>query len=63
MSVCCMFRLIFVNKSMLTANIALLPTQIIRGNFRSFAIMSTSLHLEKVHKFVLRYSRKVNFST
>ena len=55
MSVCCMFRLIFVNKSMLTANIALLPTQIIRGNFRSFAIMSASLHLEKVHKFVLRY--------
>ena len=60
MSVCCTFQLIFVNKSMLTADIALLPTQIIRGTFRTFAnltkkIMSTSLHLEKVHIFVLRY--------
>ena len=51
MSVCCTFQLIFVNKSMLTADTALLPTQIIRGTFRTYAnlkkIMSTSLHLEK----------------
>ena len=61
MSVCCTFRLIFVNKSMLTANIAMLMVQIIRGTFRTFAnvtkeIVRTSLHLEKVHIFVLRYN-------
>ena len=41
MPVCCTFRLIFVNKSILTADIALLPTQIIRGTFRTFANLTT----------------------
>ena len=33
MSAYCTFQLIFVNKSMLTANIAMLLVQIIRGTF------------------------------
>ena len=39
MSVCCMFRLIFVNKSMLTTDITLLPT----SAFRIFANLTKKL--------------------
>ena len=63
MSVCCTFRLTYINKSMLTANIAmLLVLLIIRGTFRTFpnvTDMSTSLHLQKVHIFCTSLQVKV----
>ena len=52
MSVCCTFQLIFVNKSTLTADIALLPT----GAFRTFANLTKKLcvlhHIYKKYTYL-----------